>query len=302
VIRACPPFSIGVDPQRRGSTTAIRGLYGIGRTASFGPRDRGCAAMIIAMPSSIPFDRIADRYDVTRGGEGRARHTAAAFEPWLVPGPIIELGVGTGLISAALATEERQPIGIDLAVPMLTRAADRLPGRVVQGDVLTTPFRPRAAAVVVAVHVLHLVGDLAGAVAAAATLLRPGGRFLISGIDGDRQSDDELAALDRDVSMRLRPIRPPTGDEIVDIARTHDLRCLHDGHMPRRTFTQSPASAARLLESRAWSWCWELSDDVWAAEIVPVIDDLRALPDPERRRERWIEWRYLVLEASEPAS
>ena len=255
--------------------------------------------MIIGMPPSIPFDRIADRYDVTRGGEGRARHTAAAFEPWLVPGLIVELGVGTGLISAALATEDHQPIGIDLALPMLIRAAERLPGRVVQGDVLMPPFRPGSAAVVVAVHVLHLVGDLAAAVAAAATLLRPGGRLIVSGIDGDRQSDDELAALDGDVSMRLRPIRPPTGDEIVDVARTHGLTCLHDGHMPRRTFTQSPASAAGLLESRAWSWCWELSDDVWAAEIVPVINDLRALPNPERPRERWIEWRYLVLERRE---
>jgi SAM-dependent methyltransferase len=290
-----------VDPQWGGSTTAIRGLYGIGHRASHGPRERECCctAMIVGMPSSIPFDRIADRYDVTRGGEGRARHTAAAFEPWLVPGPIIELGVGTGLISAALAGDGRQPIGIDLARPMLTRAADRLPGRVVQGDVLMPPLRPRAAAVVVAVHVLHLVGDLAGAVAATAALLRPGGRFLISGIDGDRQSDDELVALDGDVSMRLRPIRPPSVDDIVDVASAHGLRCLHDGHMPRRTFTQSPASAAGLLESRAWSWCWELSDDVWAAEIVPVINNLRALPDPERPRERWIEWRYLVLERKE---
>ena len=74
--------------------------------------------------------------------------------------------------------------------------------------------------------------------------------------------------------MRLRPIRPPSVDDIVDVASAHGLRCLHDGHMPRRTFTQSPASAAGLLESRAWSWCWELSDDVWA-EIVPVINNLR---------------------------
>ena len=253
------------------------------------------------MPSSIRFDRIAARYDATRGGDARAQHAAAAFEPWLPSGPVVELGVGTGLIGVALGTEGRRPVGVDLAFPMLARAAERLPGRVVQGDLLTPPFRPSAAAAVVAVHVLHLVDDLPAAVSAAAALLRPGGRLLISGIEGNRHSDDELSAIDEDVSVRLRPIRQPTGNDIIEVALAHGLELLHDGHMPRRTFKQSPASAADLLESRAWSWCWDLSDDVWAAEVVPVIDALRALPEADRRRPRWIEWRYLVLEAAEPA-
>ena len=71
--------------------------------------------------------------------------------------------------------------------------------------------------------------------------------------------------------------------------------------MPRRSYTQSPANAADLLESKAWSWCWHLSDEVWAAEVVPVISALRAVPDAHRPRQRWIEWRFLVLEATAPA-
>ena len=253
------------------------------------------------MPDSIRFDRIAGRYDATRGGDARGRHTAEAFEPWLPSGPVVELGVGTGLIGAALTKDGRRPVGVDLALPMLVRAAERLPARVVQGDVLAPPFRPGAAAAVVAVHVLHLVGDLPAALGAAATLLRPGGRLLISGIAGNRQSDDELSAIDADVSVRLRPIPHPTGDDIIEVTGAHGLALVHDGHMPRRTFMQSPTSAAELLESRAWAWCWDLSDDVWAAEVVPVIDALRALPEPDRPRRRWIEWRYLVLEARAPA-
>ena len=153
-----------------------------------------------------------------------------------------------------------------------------------------------AAAAVVAVHVLHLVGDLVGAVDAAAALLRPGGRLVMSGIEGNRQSDDELWAIDGSLTARLRPIPNPATDEIVEIARRDGLALIHDGHMPRRSFTQSPASAADLLETRAWSWCWGVSDDVWAAEVVPAIDALRALPEPARPRPRWIEWRYVVLE------
>jgi SAM-dependent methyltransferase len=251
------------------------------------------------MPAPIPFDRIAARYDATRGGTGRARHAAVAFEPWIPPGPVIELGVGTGLIAAALGNEHRRPTGVDLARPMLERAAERLPGRVVQGDVLAPPFRPGAAAAVVAVHVLHLVGDLPAAVRAAAALLRPAGRLLVSGIVGNRQSDDELAAIDHDVAERLRPIPSPSGDEIVEAARAGGLSLVHDGHMPRRQFRQSPSSAAELLESRAWSWCWELPDDVWDAEVVPAIAALRALPEPDRPRPRWIEWHYLVLQAQD---
>lgn len=251
----------------------------------------------VAMPLSLGFDRVADRYDATRGGDARGQHTAAAFEPWLPPGPIVELGVGTGVIAAALATAGRAAVGVDLALPMLAKAAERLPGRVMQGDVLAPPLRPGAAAAVVAVHVLHLVSDLVSAVGAAATLLQPGGRLLISGIQGNRESVDELSAIDTDVSVRLRPIRHPTGDDIIEAAGAHGLALLHDGYMPRRTFTQSPANAADLLESRVWSWCWDLPDDVWAAEVVPVIDALRALPGADRPRPRWIEWRYLVLEA-----
>jgi len=248
--------------------------------------------------SSIAFDRIADRYDATRGGDARGRHTAAAFAPWLPPGTVVELGVGTGLIGSAMAASGRQIVGVDLARPMLDRAAERLPGRIVQGDVLAPPFRSGAAAAVVAVHVLHLVGDLAGAVRASAALLQRGGRLVVSGIDGNHHSDDDIWAIQHDVAARHRLIPNPPAEAIIDIGRDDGLLLIHDGHMPRRKFAQSPAHAADLLESRAWSWCWGISDDVWASEVVPAIGALRALPEPARQRQGWIEWRYVVLEAT----
>jgi SAM-dependent methyltransferase len=181
---------------------------------------------------------------------------------------------------------------------MLDRAAERLPGRIVQGDVLAPPFRPGAAAAVVAVHVLHLVGDLAGAVHAAAALLRPGGRLVASGIDGNRHSEDEVWTIQSNLTARVRSFPTPSPQEIVEMAGDAGLALIHDGHMPRRSFAESPDHAAGLLESRAWSWCWGLPDDVWVNEVVPAIDALRALPDPARQRRGWIEWRYVVLEAA----
>lgn len=248
------------------------------------------------MTASIPFDEVADRYDATRGGTRRGRHAAAALLPWMPEGAVVELGVGTGVVAAALADAGRAPVGVDLSLPMLERAAARIPGRVVRGDVRSAPIRRRSAAAVVAVHVLHLVGDLGAAVAEAVSLLRPGGRLLVSGVEGNRVSDDDLAAVDRPLSERHQ-YPPPAAEAIVSAAAGVGATLVHDGYMDRREFDQTATNAADNLESRAWSWLWKLDDAVWACEVVPVIDALRALPDPDRPRRRWVEWRYLVLEA-----
>ena len=53
---------------------------------------------------TVSFDRVADRYDASRGGHARAEMTVAAIAPWLTAsGPVIEVGVGTGLIASKLA-------------------------------------------------------------------------------------------------------------------------------------------------------------------------------------------------------
>ena len=84
---------------------------------------------------SIVFDRIADSYDDTRGGMERGRTVAAALHRMLPPGgPLLEVGVGTGLVAAALTELGRSPVGVDLSRPMLARARTRVPGRLALGD------------------------------------------------------------------------------------------------------------------------------------------------------------------------
>jgi SAM-dependent methyltransferase len=247
----------------------------------------------------MPFDRVADRYDVSRGGEDRGRAQVAAFLPWFADGPVVELGVGSGIIAGALAEQGRAPVGVDLSGPMLAHAAKRVPGRVVRGDVQAPPFRPGCAGTVLAVHIFHLVPDLDAAVASAVDLLRPGGRLIVTGIDGNIESDDELSALDRDVSRRFRI--PPTVDGIAAAAAPRGAVVVQDGHAPRREFTQTPRNAAQALQDRLFSWCWDLDDDTFAREIQPVIDAMLALPDPDRPRDRFAEWHYVVLEAAAAA-
>ena len=41
---------------------------------------------------------------------------------------------------------------------------------------------------------------------------------------------------------------------------------------------------------------WDVPDDVWAAVVVPTVAALRALPEPERRRERRAHFDVVVFE------
>ncbi|HEY6596686.1 MAG TPA: methyltransferase domain-containing protein, partial [Asanoa sp.] len=74
------------------------------------------------MTESLPFDRVADRYDATRGGEERGRALADAVQPWLAPGRTLEVGVGTGLVAAELRARGFDVYGVDLAPAMVARA------------------------------------------------------------------------------------------------------------------------------------------------------------------------------------
>ena len=65
---------------------------------------------------SISFDRIADRYDETRGGERRGQLVATEIEPYFGrPRRVLEVGVGTGIVASALAQFGRTVVGADIS-------------------------------------------------------------------------------------------------------------------------------------------------------------------------------------------
>ena len=49
-------------------------------------------------------------------------------------------------------------------------------------------------------------------------------------------------------------------------------------------FDESPEDRAVSIERRDWSSLWDLDPNTWAEVVQPVIDELRALPEPERPR------------------
>jgi hypothetical protein len=58
----------------------------------------------------------------------------------------------------------------------------------------------------------------------------------------------------------------------------------------------SPGEQADQIAARSWSMLWDLSDDVWDEVVVPTIAALRALPEPDRRRDRTGRFDVVVFE------
>jgi SAM-dependent methyltransferase len=247
---------------------------------------------------SLSFERIADRYDQTRGGEERGRHAAGILDGVLELGPLsLEVGVGTGLVADGLAELGHRVVGVDLSPGMAARAVGRIGPRAAVADARRLPIRDGSFDQAYSVWVLHLVGDVPAVLAEVARVLRSGGRYVV--VPGYGQdSDDRLSllfhemwdALDpegvrRDNEPRLRQVAPAAGLRVVEAFRGPDL--------VRR---QSPDEIARNIEERVFSILWDVDEDRWRRHVEPVLEEVRAMPDPERTIERPLPFNVVVLE------
>jgi SAM-dependent methyltransferase len=234
----------------------------------------------------VVFDRVADRYDETRGGLARARNLAPVLVGMLPPtGPVLEVGVGTGLIATGLAELGRPVVGVDLSTAMLARAARRMPGRVAVADARQLPIASGAVAGAVLVHVLHVVGDLDQTLAELARVLRPGGVAVATAEAEAAGPESDVHAILTELERTLR--RPPRPDQeglVLASAQRHGLRLVERRSVERGYDSLAPREVAGLLTERSWSWSWPFDDELWAREAEPAIARLRALPDQDRTR------------------
>lgn len=159
------------------------------------------------------YDAEAGVYDETRGGVERARAAARAATA-LVPasGRLLDVGGGTGIVSAELAAHGFDVVVTDLSPGMLAVAAGRLPGRVVVASADRLPVADGSVDVVTLVWLLHLLPiPVADAVLAeAARVVRPGGHVLTT-------VDKELA------HGRVRRTGADAADRVAHVARRNGL-------------------------------------------------------------------------------
>jgi SAM-dependent methyltransferase len=165
--------------------SAIRGIESL-RVNMVVREHRQCGGRMIgasAARAQSDYDAWAEYYDLTEGD----RHAIVSFYRSLVSpvtGSILDLGCGTGLITAAmagLASADASVVGVDLSSRMLERARARAPGiHWVPGDIRAPAVDGRFDLVTCCYNTLQMLpepDDVLQAMRAARDRLATNGRF-----------------------------------------------------------------------------------------------------------------------------
>ena len=238
--------------------------------------------------SSRNYDRIADRYEDLRGGDARAEAIAAALAPELCGHRVLDVGVGTGIVGAAFERRAYTVFGVDIAEAMLAKARPRLPGRVLRATAERIPLRDHVVDAALFVWSLHLITEPVAALREAARVVRPDGRLIVVAARSEPQTDD-IGRL----FMRLNELGSPDAASAPDLATRAGLRTVGNGVIALE-LAQSPNEQAQRIEERSYAPLWDLGDVRWQIVVQPVIDELRALPEPETPRARLLRQPYRV--------
>lgn len=229
------------------------------------------------------FDRVADIYDDTRGGQRRGDRFADDLAPWITGPRVVELGVGTGVIASGLRRHDIDVVGFDLSEAMMRVAQSRIGSRVAVADVDLLPIADGSIDSAYLVWVLHLVHDPIVTLREAARVVRTGGRVATITSSGISDDSDEIAP----IVDRLAPLRQARLDHNALVVSDHPrLRLVHEGFTEWDEHETVPSAEADAIEQRIYSSLFDVDNAAWERVVVPVIDALRALPDPDRPRRR----------------
>jgi ubiquinone/menaquinone biosynthesis C-methylase UbiE len=230
------------------------------------------------------YDHIADHYDETRGGEPRGDEYAADIDAQFPPGegPILEIGVGTGVVALGLRRRGRRVIGLDLSSPMLERARTRLGPVVVRSDALQMSIATASVAHAVSVWVVHSVSDPVQLFREAARVMRPEGRYVVCTVQRPSPGDEIgtiIAEMGTRVDLRLRAPRSRgvTLDQVLAWSGEAGLR--GTVHLMERQWASSPDQELRAIALRTWPALRELDEADVEDVTRPAIDALRAMPE-----------------------
>lgn len=149
----------------------------------------------------------------------------------LAPQPgevVLDLGCGTGILTARIAERGARTIGIDGSADMITRARETFPG--LEFHVMDAREIQLAEPVdaVFSNAVLHWIPDVAPVIRGVAAALKPGGRFVLE-FGGDRNMERVVAAVDaarRDRGLGLARPNPwynPGAAAFTSLLQAHGL-------------------------------------------------------------------------------
>ncbi|MFJ3641640.1 class I SAM-dependent methyltransferase [Streptomyces sp. NPDC090108] len=238
----------------------------------------------------LDYDKEADVYDASRGGEPRAEAAARAVLG-LIPGVpgrparLLDAACGTGIVTRRLATARPglRVTGTDLAPAMVRMAGARMPGAVLRADSRRLPFADASFDAVSTVWLLHLLADpadLRAALGECARVLRPGGVYVTT-VDKARAHD---VGSDIDGVLATRPLRPAPDAAGTVAAHAAGLGLVPCGEavFPGTGQGRTPASTIDDLR-RGWFGLLRSDDprtEAFAARLARLPDQHRHRPDP----------------------
>ena len=108
---------------------------------------------------SISFDRIADKYDTTRGYPDQVMEDMinALGKVLDKEKRILDAGVGTARFARPLQVRGFDIVGLDISRRMLTKARAKGTSDLLRGDMCSMPFRDHVFGTTLSIHVLHLI-------------------------------------------------------------------------------------------------------------------------------------------------
>ncbi len=248
---------------------------------------------------SLSFDRVADRYDGTRGYPPEVSDMIAAgmmrHGP-LVPGATaLEIGVGTGRIALPLLARGVNITGVDISERMTERLRakydaertarpDQRWGKldVALADAVRLPFADMSFDAVIATHVLHLIANWRGALDEALRTLRPGAPLLL-GQDMSHGSpiahplQDEWVEIVRSLGFEPKRVGAPAFSEILAEARGRGL-VVEEWTIAEWITTHTAAEGFAYIANQVWSLTWQVPADIFT--------------ESARRLEVWARARY----------
>ena len=229
------------------------------------------------------FDQLAEGYDESRGGEQRGDEYAADLDAQRPPGedPVLEIGVGTGVVALGLRRRGRTVLGLDISAPMLLRARPRLGPLLVRCDAMAMSIATASVAHAVSVWVIHSVKDPVRLFREVARVIRPGGRYVVCATQRPAH-EDQVGVIIAEMSARVdarrgasRP-REVSAEEVLAWAgeagftgRVYELQ---------RQWRSSPDEELAAIVNRRWPAMRELDEAAIEEVTRPAIEALQSLP------------------------